>query len=336
MDPSVTVIIPTYNNEQTIKNCIDSVLNQSLKDIEVIIINDGSTDKTQEILNLYSINNRRIRVFQKSREGQGIARNLGMEKARGKYIGFVDGDDTIDRDMYKYMLIKAQKYNSEIVQCNITDVYPDGSYILRLPDINKVVYMKNRRKYFAEYLFGNIHTFECCNKLIKKDFLLNNNIIFENNDKVYAEDLLFNLDIAAKLNKIVFMGKSYYNYYQYETSHSKVNKIAKTEKLLVLFDIFYRKENKLRFECAKIAILIIMINLSQILNSDKEKEKARVKIKVKAKVKEILKRRDIKKYLTLSFLSSRNIRHKMLMLLLLCTPTKVKFLIIRLYYSRFK
>jgi len=327
MGPLITVIIPTYNNEKTIQRCVDSVLKQTIRDIEIIIINDGSTDKTQEILEDLSKQDKRIRLIQLDHNvGQGIARNFGIMNARGEYIGFVDADDTISSNMYENMLQKAIEHDAEIVQCNIINVFPDGKYVFQLPELNKVVHVKNRKEYFDKYVFRPQHSFECCNKLIKKRFLLENNIKFQSNEKVFAEDLLFNFEMAAKLNTIVFMGEAYYHYYQYEDSHSKTQGMEKIEKLCVLFELFYRKEKELRFQCAQIAILILMLNLSRIL---KEGEATH-------QVKEMLRRRDIKKYLVLSFLSMKKIRHKILMLLLLCTPMKVKLLIIIFYYTRLK
>jgi glycosyltransferase involved in cell wall biosynthesis len=297
MMPSVTIIIPTYNNETTIKRCIDSVLNQTLEDIEIIIINDGSTDKTQEVLDSLPVKDKRIQIIKKDHAGQGIARNLGIMHSSGTYIGFVDADDTICEVMYEKMFNKAIENNADIVQCNIVNIFPDETHTIQLPYLDRLVHVNDKRKYFDEYLFRPKHSFECCNKLIKRSFLFDNNISFESNSKVFSEDLLFNLDMAAKLNTIVFMGNPYYNYYQYGNSHSMINSIEKIEKLCVLFDIFYNKEKKLRFECAKIAILIIMINLSKVLGDNREINKA----------KEILHRHDIKKIsLSLLFKNEKN------------------------------
>ncbi|MFA7637572.1 MAG: glycosyltransferase family 2 protein [Monoglobales bacterium] len=327
MLPLITLVIPTYNNEATIKRCLDSVLSQTQKGIEIIVVNDGSTDKTQEILEEMSSEHKSIKVINMEKQsGQGIARNVGLSHARGQYIGFVDADDTISADMYENMLKKALENDADIVQCNIANIFPDGKYIFQLPKFDRVVHVKNRKAYFNNYLFRTGHSYECCNKLIRKSFLIDNNIKFESNDKVFSEDLLFNLDMAAKMNTIVFMSEPYYNYYQYKDSHSKTNDTQKIEKLCVLFDTFYKREKELRFECAKIAVLIIMINLSHILKEREGIESA----------KAILRRRDIKKYLAESFLKTRKIRHKILMLLLLVMPVKIKIFIIMFYYSRLR
>jgi glycosyltransferase involved in cell wall biosynthesis len=327
MLPLITVIIPTYNNEATIKRCIDSVLNQTQQGIEIIVVNDASTDKTREILEEMSKEQTSIKVINLAENlGQGIARNIGLANARGQYIGFVDADDTISGGMYKSMLKKAMENNADIVQCNIANIFPDGRYVFQLPQFDRVVHIKNRKAYFSDYLFRPRHSFECCNKLIKKSFLLYHGIKFESNDKVFSEDLLFNLDMAAKLNTIVFISEPYYNYYQYKDSHSKKASFEKIEKLCALFDTFCKREKKLRFECAKIAVLVIMINLSHILRECEGINKA----------KEILRRRDMKKYLAMSFLKSRKLRHKVLMLMLLVMPVKIKLWIIEFYYTRLK
>ncbi|NLB82299.1 MAG: glycosyltransferase [Clostridiaceae bacterium] len=323
--PKLTVIIPAYNAESTIARCINSILAQTFKDIEIIIIDDASTDGTDRILELFSERHKQIKVITIEHSGQGIARNEGLKAAQGEYIGFVDADDTIDKNMYSDMLKLITQHNADVVQCNIINVLGEGKYAPRLLNLNKVVRVKNKKNYFNTYLFGAKHSFECCNKVFNKAFLQNNNIWFKSNDIVFSEDLLFNLEVAAKLRIIVFTQQPYYFYFNSKKSHSKTNNIKKIKKLCVLFDCFYRQERELKFECSKLAVLIIMINLSHLLaEPDNQKD-----------VIKILRQSDIKKYLFLSFIKMIKIRHKILMLLLLCMPMRIKLLTIRLYYTKF-
>lgn len=326
MMPLVSVIIPTYNSKGTIKRCVLSVLNQTLTEIEIIIIDDGSVDDTQNVLAPLVKQDNRITVIQTEHAGQGLARNIGLKAARGKYIGFVDADDAICESMYENLLSKAEKHNADVAQCNIINVFDESKYVPRLLKLNAVVNVDDRNKYFDKYLFEARHSFECCNKLIRNDFLKDNNILFKSNDEIFSEDLLFNLELAASLNTIVFTEEPCYCYYQYSDSHSKINNIEKIKKLCVLFDTFCKKEKKLRFECAKIAVLVIMINLSNFLNGG-----GSIKL-----AKEIIAGRDLKKYIAMSFVKTKRIRHKLLMLFLLCAPARLKLYIIKLYYARLK
>ena len=116
----VSIIIPVYNVERYLPKCLDSVINQTLRDIEIICIDDCSTDGSYEILQEYASKDDRIIVLkQETNQGQGVARNRGIDIAKGEYIGFVDPDDWIELDMYEKMYNQAKNLNSEIVICNI-------------------------------------------------------------------------------------------------------------------------------------------------------------------------------------------------------------------------
>ena len=110
----VSVIIPAYNVEKYIAKCLDSLINQSLKDIEIIIIDDGSTDKTPFIIKDYANQDKRIKVIAQTNQKQGAARNRGLEAASGEYIGFVDADDWVDLNYFEKLYETAKKYNSDI------------------------------------------------------------------------------------------------------------------------------------------------------------------------------------------------------------------------------
>ena len=123
METAVSVIIPVYNCEKTVGRCINSVLNQTLANIEVIAVNDGSDDSTLKVLK--GINDDRLKIISHLNYGQGYARNNGMSVANGKYIAFVDADDTIEEFMLEKMYEKAETENADMVQCNLYDIYPD-------------------------------------------------------------------------------------------------------------------------------------------------------------------------------------------------------------------
>ena len=113
----VSAIIPVYNSEQFLEECIESLRNQTLKEIEMIFINDGSTDNSLEILNKYEKIDSRIKVINQNNSGPSVARNIGIEVATGEYISFIDSDDWIDKDMYKMMYEVARDNNLwEIVE----------------------------------------------------------------------------------------------------------------------------------------------------------------------------------------------------------------------------
>ena len=119
MGPKISVIIPVYNDEKYIKKCLDSIINQTFKNIEVIIIDDGSTDKTLEMCSEYATSDDRIVVIHKENGGVSSARNLGLEKASGELITFVDGDDYIELNTYEKCIGLFEKESVEAVRFNL-------------------------------------------------------------------------------------------------------------------------------------------------------------------------------------------------------------------------
>ena len=122
MKPLVSIIVPIYNVEPYLKKCIDSIINQTLTNIEIILVNDGSTDNCGKIIDEYAKKDNRIIALHKENGGQASARNMGLDIASGKYIGFVDSDDLIDKEMYKVLYDEAEKNIADLVICDFKKV----------------------------------------------------------------------------------------------------------------------------------------------------------------------------------------------------------------------
>src|SRR5574344_661413 len=120
MEKKVSIIIPVYNTEEYLDECLQSLINQTLKDIEIICIDDGSTDCSAEILHEYSLKDSRIKVLKQRNYGQSAARNKGLMFANGEYISFLDSDDFISEDMLEKLYCKAKEQNTDITMCGIT------------------------------------------------------------------------------------------------------------------------------------------------------------------------------------------------------------------------
>ena len=157
METAVSVIIPVYNCEKTVGRCINSVLNQTLANIEVIAVNDGSDDSTLKVLK--GINDDRLKIISHLNYGQGYARNNGMSVANGKYIAFVDADDTIEECMLEKMYEKAEKENADMVQCNLYDIYPDRTRKIQLKPLDKTVIVEDKGEYADKYFSTCYHSY---------------------------------------------------------------------------------------------------------------------------------------------------------------------------------
>ncbi|MBL4903764.1 MAG: CDP-glycerol glycerophosphotransferase family protein [Desulfocapsa sp.] len=186
--PKFSVIIPVYNTVDYLEECLDSVLNQTINDLEVIVIDDGSTDGCWEIIQEYAARHSRIRAFQQDRKRQGAARNLGLRHARGEFIGFLDSDDKLPLDIYEYMYELACKYTSDIV-VGIQQSF-NGNRMWRGVKLHADGLTDKVRNIASIAEFPELLTdISVCNKIISHKLIIENNIIFP--EGCSGEDLHF-------------------------------------------------------------------------------------------------------------------------------------------------
>ena len=201
--PKVSVIIPVYKTEDYLRKCLDSVCNQTLKDIEIICINDCSPDGCLEILKEYASKDDRIKIIDfKENKGAACARNAGIDAAQGEYLGFVDSDDFIELDFYEKLYNKAIVSNFECVKGTMLCYYNGHRDLDREAayDINKLI--KKNTAYFY-------HSFTTA--IYKKDFITVNNLSFPENINNF-EDPNFSIHAAAFLNHIAVLYDAHYHY----------------------------------------------------------------------------------------------------------------------------
>ncbi|MCX0389374.1 glycosyltransferase, partial [Clostridium perfringens] len=202
----ISIIVPVYNSEKYIDRCIESLLNQTLKNIEIIIINDGSTDKSEEIIKYYSKSDKRVVLINKKNGGVSSARNLGIEKANGKYISFVDSDDWCNLDMFEILYNNAEKYNSDLT--NIGYFLDNKNGVCKLKEcFDKNVFSKDKDE-IAEIL-NELPMGYSVLKLYRRDLL--KNIRFNENIN-FGEDAIFVLDYIKQIKSISVINKCSYHY----------------------------------------------------------------------------------------------------------------------------
>ena len=225
--PQVSIIVPAYNVENYIERCLNSLVNQTFKDIEVITINDGSTDKSLELINKYAKEDIRVSVIDLGDEGVSYCRNLGIEKANGKYIMFVDSDDWIDSNMIEAMYKKAEENNLDLVMCSYIREFKDHSKEKRFNLPEEIIYKEDKVKNeLLRKLVGPVKE-ELSNpemldalgtvwgKLYRADILKENKLKFVDLSEIgSAEDTLFNIFTFNYLKKVMFLNKSMYHYWR--------------------------------------------------------------------------------------------------------------------------
>lgn len=227
--PKLSIIVPAYNAENYLKKCLDSLLNQTIKDIEVLIVNDESTDNTQAIIDEYVSKYPNIcKSFTQKHSGQAIARNLAIKNATGEFITFIDSDDFVEDDIYAKVLNKAETENLDIVCFDYYEIIDDKKivkehYIFNIED--------NTRKYI-------VSESSPWNKVIRRKLLLDSNFVFLEN-RIY-EDLATIPTLAKFTKKIAFLPDRLYNYVIHENSTMRCEKYnSKLEDIFYVVDSLY-------------------------------------------------------------------------------------------------
>lgn len=203
----VSVIVPAYNMENYIKRCLDSLVFQTLKDIEIICINDGSTDNSLHTFEEYAAKDDRIKIYSQENLGLSAARNLGIEKATGEYIGFVDSDDYVDSDFYEKLYNAAVENNADISCGNI--IRENAKKKRTHVEYQKpIIACSTKEKYIAAGLPSHNYVW---NKIYKRESLVKSNIKFVSG--VVYEDMYFTPDILESLGTLVTVTGTYYHYW---------------------------------------------------------------------------------------------------------------------------
>lgn len=203
----ISVIVPVYNVEEYLQECINSIIKQTYKNIEIILVDDGSTDKSKTICDKYLKEDSRIKVIHQENSGVSEARNKGIEEAKGDWITFVDADDYISLDFCEKMLKKVLESDSDCIICSYNKIYNTT-----VVEILKSTDMQLNRKEFLNKIFDVQSGFGFCHmKLWNAKMIKDNKVYFDKELKV-AEDALFCINMSNYINKIYFLNETLYNY----------------------------------------------------------------------------------------------------------------------------
>ena len=263
----VSIIIPVYGVEKYISKCLESLVNQTLNDIEIIVVNDGTKDNSQKIIDKYVKKYPdKVKSFIKENGGQGSARNYGLKKAMGEYIGYVDSDDFVEKDMYKKLYNKAKDDNYDIVVCGNYNVSEDYQ------NKNIDTFINNYNTDLENIFFGKIAVW---NKIYKRDILIKNKLEFK--EKVWYEDLAFTIKAIINSNTFAFINEPLYDYLIREGSTMNNSNVARNLEILDAFDdiLNYIKHNKKEEHLEKIEFLAIdhiyISAIVRVLKADADK-----------------------------------------------------------------
>ena len=245
MKPLISVIVPVYNVKKYVEKCLDSILRQKYKNLDIVVVDDGSDDGSSEICDILEKKDKRVRVFHKKNGGLSDARNFGLRKAKGDIVAFVDSDDFVNEDFVGVMLESMEKNNADVVVCGYNDIVPNeenmsgGEAAVKLLTHNE-----------------NVDTVTW-NKMYKKSLFLENEIWFPVGKK--HEDTLTTYKLLAKAKNVSYMNKPLYYYIDRKSSIMNTEKI---EGRLAMRELaakeavdYFRNHNDLR-QAAEISLLL--------------------------------------------------------------------------------
>ena len=202
----ISVIMPVYNSEKYLHACIDSVLAQTYKDFELLLVDDGSTDRSGEICDEYEKNDPRVKVFHIENSGSSAARNYGIDRAKGDYLGFIDSDDEIEPDMYEFLYELLKKENADMSMCGLADIY--GGKVVN-PVSEPVYKVMNDSESIRTVFEAKLTSVTPVNKLYKKE-------LFEGVrypvGEDSGEDASIIIDLLSKCKKTVLDNTQKYKY----------------------------------------------------------------------------------------------------------------------------
>ena len=206
-NPKVSIIVPAYNTEKYINKCLTSLINQTYKNIEIIVVNDGSTDNTKEIVENFAYSDDRIKLFNIENSGVSNARNFAIKNSTGNYIAFVDSDDYISSNYIEIMLSCALENNLDLVCCNFQKISENKTQKkYKIKKVKTKIY--NKTEYLKEIFTGNLLTFALTTSKIYKKELMNEFI----GNIVHGEDILYNYYYLQKIDKAGYLNLKLYTY----------------------------------------------------------------------------------------------------------------------------
>lgn len=213
-NPKISLIIPIYNVEEFLEQALESVKNQTFKDFEVILVDDGSTDKSLDISKKYCAENENFKLIEQENKGPGAARNAALKISRGEYIAFMDSDDYLEPKFLESLYNAAVESGADIACCNFNMYYPEKDLKIHMP-FSSIPGVYSKTKALRKLILDmGIHYF-VWNKLSKRKIFFENNIEF---DDMYFEDIATSPKLFYYAEKIVLISDSLYNYTSRHTS----------------------------------------------------------------------------------------------------------------------
>lgn len=277
MTPKISVIVPVYNVEKYIEKCLDSILAQTFRDFEVIVLNDGSTDASADIVREIAKRDDRIQLYEHENMGLGPTRNRGISVARGEYLSFVDSDDYISSIMLEKLYEKAVAEDADVSCGETVYVYEDDTVGDKRSDYSGLqqfcLSAETKAAFFQDYYFARVYSLNAVDKLFRTEFVKKHALEFGNNRRIFAEDAWFQLQLAQTEAKISFVPEVCYYYLQRSSSimHSVKPRLMERHYQMVqdYYDRFCGTAEAVSLKvCGLLAINAVMSTAGSMVESD--------------------------------------------------------------------
>lgn len=272
----VSVIVPVYNVEKYLERCINSLIHQTMEEIQIILVNDGSTDCSPTICDRFARKDSRILVIHKENEGQGIARNYGLKYALGEYVCFLDSDDYYELNTCETLYKHLKEKNADLC-CFGYQIDDKEGNLVRRPLIREKIYQGEEIKNdFILHYFGdlpeddNLRGFSSCMSAFRLSVIKENRLEFPSERKVLSEDTIFSLEFCKCANIVTTLSQVFYHYCQNAESFSQGYRKDKFEKTKVLYGILkkYTEEFKIEEKTKVRLAMLIWVNLMACLKQE--------------------------------------------------------------------
>ena len=238
--PKISVIVPVYNVEKYLDRCIQSILNQTLKELEIILVDDGSPDNCPALCDEYAQKDARIKVIHKKNEGLGFARNAGLNLASGKFVSFLDSDDWVAPAMYEALYRVAEKMKCDTVYCSLQYYYSKDK-IIPFEEVGQEVFFRGRKSVdsflldmlapLPSYRSDVKYMVSVCKAIYLRKIIEDNQLRFVSEKVVASEDMFFHVRYLKLAENVGFIPEYFYNYFQNECSITHTYTEDKIERL---------------------------------------------------------------------------------------------------------
>lgn len=268
----LSIIVPVYNVEKYLEECIESLIKQSYENLEIILVNDGSTDSSGQICDKFSLRDKRIKVIHQKNQGLPFARNAGLEIAEGEYIGFIDSDDLVDTDMYRKLIRALEENQADMAVCNFYVFNKKGVRAVSTKYNDEVVLYSNAK----EVQFYNCALDSSWNKVYRHKIIREFSLRFEDKKIVAQEDFWFLMRYCSHISKIVTISSADYGYRDRKSSITKsgIDKDI-TERCILFIELTNKYLDKLErksdFLTGRVIYEMLFASINQTYNATPRK-----------------------------------------------------------------